>query len=250
MQPGWIGSVICHALMLAATFLAWPRDAPDLPPPSSVVPVEIIDKITDVTNVSAVAPEPAELPPDEEVAPAGSQQTMAPPEPDAPEAVADPRQKQKKKQETPRRTVTDISNIQRMIDLEKKQQGGPGSTTPAPTGPRPRPSLGAGTEMTASESDAIYAHLTRCWRAPADSPDPQRLVVKVRILLNADGSLAGAPELVSPRSVAGADSALRNAAENAVRAVQVCDPFPVAPNRTQRLPAVLNFDPRLMAGAN
>jgi len=32
--------------------------------------------------------------------------------------------------------------------------------------------------------------------------------------------------------------------------VRVCDPFPVARNRTQRVNAVLNFDPRLMAGVN
>ncbi len=248
MRLGWIGSVIAHAIMVVLTFVAWPRDAPDLPSPNAVVPVELIDKISDLTNVSAVAPEDAEPLPEDEIAPDGSPQTMAPATPDAPEAIADPRQKQKKPE--PPRQVTDLNSIQRLLDLQKKKDGIRGTSLPdAPTGPNPREVIGPGNDMTATESDAIYAHIARCWRAPADLPDPDRLIVKVRILLNANGSLATAPQLVSPRSIAGADPAVRAAAESALRAVQVCDPFPVAPNRTQRLPAVLNFDPRLMAGA-
>ncbi len=249
MRPGWIGSALAHVLMALATFVAWPRDAPDLPPPSAIVPVEIIDTISDVTNVKAVAPEPADDP-EAEVAPDGAPQSMAPPTPDAPEAIADPKQKQKVKDQS-RRPVTDINDLAALIDRSKKEQGrrNPASTD-AETGLRPRSAIGDGTDMTMTETDAINSHVQRCWRAPADLPYPERLIVKVRIRLNADGSLAAAPELVSPRSLAGLDPATRVAADAAMRAVRVCEPFPVAPNRTQRVSAVLNFDPRLMAGAN
>ncbi|MDX2234500.1 MAG: hypothetical protein NW200_08370 [Hyphomonadaceae bacterium] len=250
MRIGWIGSVVAHALMVLATFVAWPRDAPELPPPSAVVPVDIIDTISDVTNVSAVAPEPLEAPPETEVAPDGAPQSVIPPTPDAPEAIADPKQKQKAKDQ-PRRPVTDLNDLAALIDRSKKEEGrrNPASAS-AETGARPRSAIGAGTDMTMTETDAINSHVQRCWRAPADLPYPERLIVKVRIRLNADGSLAAAPELVYPRSIAGADPATRVAAEAAMRAVRVCEPFPVAPNRTERVNAVLNFDPRLMAGAN
>lgn len=248
MGIGWPGSVITHGVVLMALLVTWAGSAPDLPPPSSIVPVEIIDTISDTTNVTAAAPEEVEAEETEDNAPEGSQQTMAPPEREAPEAVNDPRQK-KKQNEKPKVT-TSITDLQRMISLEKQKQGS--NPTPAPNkniGPT-RDQIGSGTEMTATETDAINSHVQRCWRAPADLPYPERLIVKVRIRLNADGSLAAPPELVSPRSVAGVDPATRVAAEAAMRAVRVCDPFPVARNRTQRINAVLNFDPRLMAGVN
>jgi outer membrane biosynthesis protein TonB len=250
MRFGWIGSVLAHVVMVLAMVVAWPRDEPDLPPASAVVPIDIIDTISDVTNISAIAPEPLEEPPEtEELAPAGAPRTITPPEPDAPEAIADPRQKQKQKDQ-PRRPTTDLRSLQAMIDLEKKNEGNRGASRPnTPTGPSPREGAGAGTEATASEADAIMAHVQRCWRAPADLPYPERLVVKVRIRLNADGSLAAQPEMVSPRSLVGLDPATRVAAEAAMRAVRVCEPFPMRANRTERVSAVLNFDPRRMAGA-
>ena len=249
MRLGWIGSVVAHAIMVVLTFVAWPRDAPELPSPSAIVPVEIIDKITDVTNVTAVAPMEPETPDDAQVAPDGAPQAVAPPEPDAPEPIADPRQKQKKQEKS--RRVVEASDYAGFFDAAKKNQGRPNpSTTDAERGERPRDRIGAGTDMTMTETDAINSHVQRCWRAPADLPYPERLIVKVRIRLNADGSLAAAPELVSPRSLGGVDPATRVAAEAAMRAVRVCEPFPVAPNRTERVNAVLNFDPRLMAGAN
>jgi hypothetical protein len=249
MRFGWIGSALAHGLMLMAMLVTWTGVAPDLPPPSAVVPVEIIDTISDVTNVTAVAPEPLDARPETEVAPEGAPQSLAPPTPEAPEAIADPRLKQKQKQE--RRPSTDLNDLAALIDRSKKEQGrrNPDATA-TQKGDRPRSAIGAGTDMTMTETDAINSHVQRCWRAPADMPYPERLIVKVRIRLNANGSLAAAPELVQPRSLMGLDPATRVAAEAAMRAVRVCDPFPVAPSRTERVNAVLNFDPRQMAGAN
>lgn len=250
MGPGWFGSVVTHGLLVLVMMVTWSGSAPDLPAPSAVVPVEIIDTISDVTNIKAAAPEPLETEAETEIAAEGAPQSVAPPTPEAPEPIADPKQKQKLK-EQPRRPVTDLNDLAAMIDRSKKEEGrrNPATVT-AEKSDRPRSAIGAGTDMTATETDAINSHVQRCWRAPADLPYPERLIVKVRIRLNADGSLAAPPELVSPRSVAGVDPATRVAAEAAMRAVRVCDPFPVARNRTERVNAVLNFDPRLMAGVN
>jgi hypothetical protein len=248
MRFGWLGSIIVHLVLAAVTLVAWPRDAPDLPPPSSVVPVDIIDTISEVTNVSAIAPPPPETPLTEEVAPDGSPQSVAPPTPEDAEIVHDPRQKMKPK-EKERAPVTNLNDLAALIDRSRQKEGQRNTSAPnAAPGDRPRDAIGAGTDLTMTETDAINSHVQRCWRAPADQPYPERLIVKVRIRLNADGSLATQPELVSPRIYA--DAATRVAVEAALRAVRVCDPFPVAPNRTQRVSHVLNFDPRLMAGAN
>lgn len=249
MGPGWIGSALTHGIVLLALLVTW-SGAPDLPPPGAIVPVDIIDSISAETNVKAAAPEELAEDPETEAAKEGAPQSVAPPTPDSPEPIPDPRQKQKAK-ETPRRPVTDLNDLAAMIDRSKKEDGRRNPANPtADKSDRPRSAIGAGTDMTGSETDAINSHVQRCWRAPADLPYPERLIVKVRIRLNADGSLAGPPELVSPRSLAGVDPATRVAAEAAMRAVRVCDPFPVARSRTERINAVLNFDPRLMAGAN
>jgi colicin import membrane protein len=247
MRLGWFGSFGLHMLFAAATMIVWPRDAPDLPPPSAIVPVEIIDTISESTNVSALAPPPPENPA-EEVAPEGAPQSVAPPTPEEAEPIPDPRQKQKQK-EKERRPVTDLNDIAALIDRSKKNDGRrDAASANAEKGDRPRSAIGAGTDLTMTETDAINSHVQRCWRAPADQPYPERLIVKVRVRLNADGSLAAQPELVSPRGFT--DASTRVAVEAALRAVRVCDPFPVAPNRRERVNAVLNFDPRLMAGAN
>ncbi|KAF0181990.1 MAG: hypothetical protein FD124_506 [Alphaproteobacteria bacterium] len=247
MRLGWFGSLGVHVLIVAATMIAWPRESPDLPPPSAVVPVDIIDTISDVTNVSAIAP-PPETPTEEQTTPEGAPQTLAPPAPEAPEAIPDPRQKMKQKERE--RRPTSLDDYQRLIDRSKKKGADERPSGPTEPGDVTRPRVGLGTDMTMTETDAINSHVQRCWRAPADQAYPERLIVKVRIRLNADGSLAAQPELVSPRSLGGVDPATRVAAEAAMRAVRVCDPFPVAPNRTERVNAVLNFDPRLMAGSN
>lgn len=244
MGPGWIGSVIAHGVLVLALLVSWTGAAPELPPPSAVVPVDIIDTIAEETNVRSAAPEPA---PSEqtETTTEGAPQSVAPPDPEAPEPVPAPNAPKAKEQ--PRRPTTSERDLRALIDRAKKEgqsQTVAGADAVGPT----RGRVGAGTAMTATESDAIYAHLARCWRAPADMPDPERLIVKVRVVLNADGSLAGQPEMVAPRSVAGADPEVQVAAESALRAIRVCEPFPVNPQRTQRLTAVLNFDPRLMAG--
>jgi hypothetical protein len=62
---------------------------------------------------------------------------------------------------------------------------------------------------------------------PIDLPDPERLVVTVEFDLNRNGTLNGQPRVTNPRNYT-FDPYMRVAAENALRAVRQCDPFPFA----------------------
>ena len=113
---------------------------------------------------------------------------------------------------------------------------------------RSRAAAGLGAALTASDADALRAQINACWRRPANAADADRLVVQVRIDLAPDGALAEEPRLVRPSGLAGADPALRVAAENAMRAVRQCAPFELPAARYESWRAVLfTFDPRQMA---
>jgi hypothetical protein len=113
---------------------------------------------------------------------------------------------------------------------------------------RTRAAAGLGAALTASDADALRAQINACWRRPANAADADRLVVQVRIDLAPDGALAEEPRLVRPSGLAGADPALRVAAENAMRAVRQCAPFELPAARYESWRAVLfTFDPRQMA---
>ena len=93
----------------------------------------------------------------------------------------------------------------------------------------PRPRRAA---ETAALQDRLIALMRSHMRQPllagaADLPNPERLIVTVRVRLDARGRLNGEPQLVSPTSTFG-DPPMRAAADAALRAVLACDPFPFA----------------------
>ena len=242
MRIGWIGSVVCHAILLVLTFVAWSSAPPDLPAASSVVPVEIIDKITDVTNVKAMAPPAQKTPDATEITPEGAPQDVTAPTPDAPEAIADPRLKQKAKEE-PRRAVTDLRSIADLIDRSKTKDGRKASASNAEAGDHPRDAIGAGTDMTATEADAIHAAIDRRWHNSSDLPNPESYWVTVRIQINANGTLAGQP-LVVQTSLPQSNPYMRVAVERALQAIWSAEPLPVAPGRIARATFTMRFQKR------
>lgn len=245
MRIGLPTSAVFHAGFFALILFGFAYNKPELVMPDGIVPVEIIDNITDQTNLAPIAsPESDKL---ETVEPEGAQQTemAAPPEPapTAPDPAAAP------KKPEPRRSSVDLDQIASMIDRSKKQSGASDpKQIKGEQGDRPREGQGNPNEASVSEKAAIMSHLRRCWRAPADMANPERLIVQVQFVVNADGSLAGQPRLKYPVSLGVADPQLRAAAESAMRAVSVCDPYPVAADRTRRLDFLASFDPRFMAG--
>lgn len=98
----------------------------------------------------------------------------------------------------------------------------------------------------ANIASLIASQIRENWNAPVGNTGAETLVVKIRIYLRADGSLAQRPEIYDQGRMS--DPIYRAAAEAAVRAVQKAAPL-------QRLPPeyydfykdlILNFDPKLL----
>jgi len=104
---------------------------------------------------------------------------------------------------------------------------------------------GQDARMSANEIDAFRAQISRCWTPPVGGLGADAIVVKLRIALNKDGTLARSPQIAnqagSPFFTAAADSAMR--------AVLQCQPYTMPPEKfSQWQDMLLNFDPRRMYG--
>lgn len=240
MSIGWPGSVITHGLVLLALLISWSGAAQNLPPASAVVPVEIIDTIADRTNVRAAAPEPDPMPEAQNVIPDGAAQSLTQPTPEAAEPVPDPRQKEKLKEQQ-RRPVTNLNDLAALIDRSKQREGQRNqNVASAETSAHARDRIGAGTDMAATESDAIKSAIERNRQRFIDLPNYERLVVTIRVQINADGSLAGRPQVIST-SLPQSDPYMRVAVERSMRAILVSEPLPVAHDRTARATFTMRF---------
>ncbi len=99
-----------------------------------------------------------------------------------------------------------------------------------------------GTEMSMSvnEIDALRARIAACWTPPPGGLGADRIVIKLRLKLNEDGTLVGYP------TIANSDSSpfFQAAADSAVRAVYQCQPYEL-PSEKFALwrDMILNFDP-------
>lgn len=104
--------------------------------------------------------------------------------------------------------------------------------------------------MTMSEIDAIRYQMQQCWILPAGAKNAEILIPRIRVFLNADGSLSKPPEIVATKEQ------LKNpfyvtAAESARRAVLKCAPLKNLPVEkfASWSKITLTFDPRAMLGS-
>lgn len=214
MRAGWVVSFIGHVGFVLMTMLAWEARSTLTPSVGSVVPVEIVD-IAAESNVRALA----EDVPDEEVSP-DEEQTVEEEQAPAPEPAPQPPQQRRQTEEFDLAAIAGL--IDRQRDPDRRRQEGERAD-------RNQQGAGLGTAEVAALTDRIRAvgraHLRRCWRMPADLPDPDRLVVTVEFELNRNDTLNGQPRVTSPRNYT-FDPHMRTAAEYALRAVRQCDPYP------------------------
>ena len=142
--------------------------------------------------------------------------------PDKPSAKVKPTEKPKAKKEP----EFDLDKIAGAADKLAKDQPKPQQQAALPPAPSTasRTSAGRATAMSASEIDALRSTITKCWNMPAGAPNPETLVVRLKLFLNADGTVARQPELVDTAGRT-SDPYFRAAAESAIRAVQVCAPY-------------------------
>lgn len=110
-----------------------------------------------------------------------------------------------------------------------------------------QPTLGTPTgraaSLSQSEIDALRAQIQACWNPPAGAADARDLIVKVRLMLNQDGTLSGEPSVVNR----GGGDVFQIAAESAMRAIRRCQPYklPIAKYDVWK-DVEVTFDPRDM----
>ncbi|MCX7357150.1 MAG: cell envelope integrity protein TolA [Alphaproteobacteria bacterium] len=211
-----IVSIVGHIGFVMLTMLAWEARSTLVPSSGAVVPIEIVD-VADESNVRALAIDR----PDEEVSPTEdpvSEEEEAPapsPEP----APQRPRQNQE---------AFDPAAAQGLVD-HSRQQNAPRQH--GETADRDQQGAGAGTAEVAALRDRVISlaqrHLMRCWRMPVDRPDPESLIVTVQFELDRNGNLRGPPRVTSPRNTT-FNPDMQYAVNNAILAVQTCDPYPYA----------------------
>jgi hypothetical protein len=224
MRAGWLVSAIAHVGVAMMTLLtAWETPPVDIPESGMVVPIDVVN-IAAESNVRALAP-----PQQEEAAPADA--AAEPPPPQEAEAAPDPNPR-----ERPRQNELDLAALSRELMVDKQRPPRPERVDGAPS-ERTQRGAGLGTAETARLEDRLRAiartHITRnnCWRMPIDLPEPDRLVITVSFDLDRNGNLRGEPRVTSPSNY-NSDPAMRTAAESALRAVRLCDPFPFADDPT------------------
>lgn len=133
---------------------------------------------------------------------------------------------------------------------------------PAPQAqPQPQPKAQAGSaqetvnstlaqsssQPTISEKDFLRAQIEKCWNFDPGARGAENLVIKVRVLIQPDGTVTRA-ELDVDRARYVSDSYYRAAADSARRAPLACSPLKIPPTRPDFYRAfpdiTLNFDPR------
>ena len=104
---------------------------------------------------------------------------------------------------------------------------------------------GRDAQMSASDIDALRAQISRCWAPPVGGLGGDAIVVKLHIVLNEDGTLSRAPEVVNSHS----SPFFPPAADSAVRAVFQCQPYRMPSAKySEWRDMLLNFDPSRMYG--
>ncbi len=265
-------SAVLHAAALVATFVVWPFVAPPVELPSDIVPVDVLT-VAEQTDIMAQQeskeppppdPQPVtmpaiettppvfEEPPPPEIADEAPalEPEEKPPEPEPPKpqppqprfAMAQPRVKPKPE---PKKQEFDLSQIDKAIERAEKQK--PQENAPPAASKQTLKGAGAQSAMTMSEIDALRSQMSKCWNVPVGAPDPAALVLRVRVFFNEDGTVASAPQLVDQGRLG--DPYFRAAADAAIRAVHMCGPYNLPPEKYANWnEIVITFDPREMAG--
>ena len=264
-------SAIFHAVALAAAFIVLPQVSTPLELPSDVVPVDL--EIADETNVmqQQEAPEPPPEPQPQELQAVPEAQAVAEPPPPPPPAedefalaedksepppetkpvpptprfaMATPRAKPKPEKKKEEFDIDKIANLVEKIDSQPQKAE---SKSAPPQAKRTTKGVGAQAAMTANEIDAFRSQLSKCWNVPVGAPDPAALVFQIRIFLNQDGTVSGAPELIGMGRMA--DPYFRAAVDSAKRAVHMCGPYQLPPEKFASWSEItVEFDPMKMAG--
>jgi len=289
MRFGSLLSFILHVAVVVFAFVGLPLFATDPEVLPQILPVELVTIADETNIKAQPEPEPEpveedevqtveeEPEPEEKVAALPPTPPAPEPEPEeipklAPEPEPEPKVEEPKKVEKPKPVVTARAkprtkpkpppekkrfNADRIAALLDKHPKDEQELRPvAEQEQRAKPEVnqatqqvGLGTNMTLSEIDALRVQVEKCWSFPGGAANPEDLVVTIRISLNPDGSLSGAPAVLDNRFGLGGDQYYRVAAESALRAIRRCQPYQMPRDKYQNWRQIdLRFDPREMLG--
>jgi len=103
------------------------------------------------------------------------------------------------------------------------------------------------TRLTLSEEDALKAQIFGCWSIPLGLPYNENLLVRIKLRLEPDGSVAKTEILDHARMNKPGQGFYKVLAESALRAVKLCQPLRVPSTGYERWKELqLNFDAREM----
>jgi len=101
--------------------------------------------------------------------------------------------------------------------------------------------------LTISEEDALKAQIFGCWSIPLGLPYNEDLLVRIKLMLEPDGSVAKTEILDHARMNKPGQGFYKVLAESALRAVKLCQPLRVPTTGYERWKELqLNFDAREM----
>ena len=259
-------SLTFHSVMILLTILSLPfmlREPIELPP---IVSVELI-QISDKTSIP-FAPKARKI--IEETKKKEQERLVseqAPPAAKAkekPDRIPLPNEKKeekkivKKKQnpeeikpeirqssEFEKKEIVDTNQIAALIDKAKEEEAVKQKKTSKITQSNQKNSFA--TSLTLSEEDALRAQIFGCWSVPLGLPYDENLLVRIKLQLKKDGTIAKSEILDHQRMNRPGQKFYKVLAESALRAVRLCQPLKVPPTGYDKWKEIqLNFNPTEM----
>ncbi len=266
MSRSIIISSILHVLLIMITAMSLPflaKKPIDLPP---IVSIELI-QITDKTNIP-FAPKAKKIIEKikekekklvSEQAPPKKVKKIKPDSVPMPDDKVNKVEEQKEDKQNPEKIDEEIkqvsefekdelfdpNNIAALIDKSKEETAETTKKTDKVSQDQQKSIENVGLSL--SEEDALKAQIFGCWSIPLGLPYNENLLVRIKLLLNPDGTVLQSEILDHARMNRPGQGFYKVLAESALRAVKLCQPLRVPSTGYERWKELqLNFDAREM----
>ena len=144
-----------------------------------------------------------------------------------------------------KKELVDLDNIAKLIDKAKEDTAKVIKKNNDITQDQDKSIVTSG--LTISEEDALKAQIFGCWSIPLGLPYNEDLLVRIKLMLEPDGSVAKTEILDHARMNKPGQGFYKVLAESALRAVKLCQPLRVPTTGYERWKELqLNFDAREM----
>lgn len=256
-------SILLHAAAAVIAFVGLPMLLPKPPEPAPLVMTVEILPIAAMTNVKPSdqsIQEAKDAPTPKITKPVPPTMTEKPKEPAPKVKTPEPEKKpfdpmegaeekpEDKTKEKPKPKNDDFAALLSKLKQEDNpapKKDAKDTTTTAENKTKSDAPYDASLPLSLSEKDMIRGQFIPCWNMPAGAKDAHTLAARVKITLQADGTVLSASLAADQQSRYNSDSFFRAAADSALRAVHKCSPLKNLPpdkyNTWREME--LNFDP-------